>query len=129
MNNGFCLNCIGYDTTTKKVGNYGGVNSTNGEINPSINRLKPQLSFPSRLPSSMGMLSQISEIESDDIATSPSEAKLGNGNGDARFFSPGFPFGTWNDSPHFAENFSGIKREVSIFLLGLISSLYILLKL
>ncbi|KAK1575062.1 hypothetical protein Q3G72_002273 [Acer saccharum] len=102
----------GYDTTTKKVGNYGGVSSTNGEINPSINRLKPQLSFPSRLPSSLGVLSQISEIEScDDIATSPSEAKLGNGNGDAPFFSPGFPFGTWNDSPHFTENFSGIKRE------------------
>ncbi|KAH7557316.1 hypothetical protein ACOSP7_026972 [Xanthoceras sorbifolium] len=92
-------------------GNYVGVDGTNGEINPSSNRLKPQLSFPSRIPSSLGMLSQFSEIENDDIASSPSEGKLGNGNGDTRFYSRGFNFGTWNDSSHLVENFTGIKRE------------------
>lgn len=87
--------------------------NTNGEINSSTNRLKlkPHLSFPSRLSSSssLGMLSQISEIETDDIASSPSEPKLGNGNSDARFYNP---YGAWNDSPSFPETF---KREVYKF--------------
>ena len=94
----------------KGMGNYAGMNGTNGEVSP---RLKSQLSFPSRVPSSLGMLSQISEIgsESIDAATSPDSGKLGNGNGD-RFYgsSTGFPYASWNDLP-FVENFSGIKRD------------------
>ncbi|MBA0767720.1 hypothetical protein Gotri_016580 [Gossypium trilobum] len=66
---------------------------TNGELSPSSssNRLKNQISFSSRLPSSLGILSQISEIGDD--------AKLGTG----------YQYGSWNDSANFPENFSGSK--------------------
>ncbi|CBI29901.3 unnamed protein product, partial [Vitis vinifera] len=70
------------------VGNFRPGNVGNGEISPSTSRLKPQVSFSSGLPSSLGLLPQISEIGSD----------------------PGFPYGSWNDSAHF-ENFSGMKRD------------------
>lgn len=93
----------------KGMGNYAGVNGTNGEVSP---RLKGQLSFSSRVPSSLGMLSQISEIGSESFgASGPDAGKLRNGSGDSRFYSsPGFPYGSWNDI-HFAENFNGMKRD------------------
>ncbi|XWS43203.1 hypothetical protein CRYUN_Cryun16bG0082500 [Craigia yunnanensis] len=95
----------------KGLGNYCGVNGTNGELSPSSNRLKSQISFSSRLPSSFGMLSQISEIGNESIgANSPDDGKLGNSNGDARFYGSGYQYGSWNDSAHFTENFSGLKR-------------------
>ncbi|XP_015582853.1 transcription factor bHLH130 isoform X2 [Ricinus communis] len=100
---------FGY-ATMKGMGNYARVNGTSGEVSP---RLKSQLSFPSRIPSSLSMLSQISEIGSESIggAASPDSGKLGNGNGDSRFYSStGFPYGSWNDSP-FSENFNGMKRD------------------
>ncbi|KAJ9184728.1 hypothetical protein P3X46_004427 [Hevea brasiliensis] len=95
--------------TVKGMGNYAGMNGTNGEVSP---RLKSQLSFPARAPSSLGMLSQISAIESESIdAASPDSGKLRNGNCDSRFYSStGFPYGSWNES-HFAENFNGMKRD------------------
>ncbi|XVF75849.1 hypothetical protein PTKIN_Ptkin13bG0220000 [Pterospermum kingtungense] len=89
----------------KGLGNYCGVNGTNGELSPSSNRLKNQISFSSRLPSSLGMLSQISEIGDESIgANSPDGGKLGNSNSDARFYGTGYQYGS------FAENFSGLKR-------------------
>lgn len=98
--------------TIKGVGNYGGVNGTNGDVSPSTNRLKSQLSFSSRFPSSLGMLSQISEIGSESAGVdSVDDVKLGNGNGDARFYGSGLPYGSWNDSSHFTENFAGLKRD------------------
>ncbi|XP_062167653.1 transcription factor bHLH130 isoform X1 [Alnus glutinosa] len=98
--------------TMKGVGNYGGVNGTSGDVSPSTDRLKSQISFSPRLPSSLGVLSQISEIGNESVgANSPGDGKLGNGNGDVRFYGPGFPYGSWNDSSHFAENFTGMKRE------------------
>ncbi|XP_031280209.1 transcription factor bHLH130-like [Pistacia vera] len=98
-------------STAKEVGNYGGLNGSNGKVCPAANRLKTQLSFSSRIPSSLGMLSQISEIESDSVAGSPTDGKVGNGDGDARFYSAGFPYGSWNDLSHFVENFTGMKRD------------------
>ncbi|XP_034694999.1 transcription factor bHLH130-like [Vitis riparia] len=93
------------------VGNFRPGNVGNGEISPSTSRLKPQVSFSSGLPSSLGLLPQISEIGSECIqASSPNDRKLANSNGDARFYTPGFPYGSWNDSAHF-ENFSGMKRD------------------
>ncbi|XWS59209.1 hypothetical protein CRYUN_Cryun08bG0101800 [Craigia yunnanensis] len=93
----------------KGLGNYCGVNGTNGELSPSSNRLKNQISFSSRLPSSLGMLSEISEIGNESIeANSP--GKLGNSNSDTRLYGTGYQYGSWNDSAHFTENFSGLKR-------------------
>ncbi|XP_059668468.1 transcription factor bHLH130 isoform X2 [Cornus florida] len=98
--------------STGVVGNYRVGNGTNGDAIPS-SRLKGQMSFPSRLPSSLGMLSRISEVESENIeATDHDDGKLRNGNGDAQYYSHGYPFSSWNDSSHFAENFSGLKRDL-----------------
>ncbi|XVF07310.1 hypothetical protein REPUB_Repub06bG0127000 [Reevesia pubescens] len=95
----------------KGLGNYCGVNGTNGELSPSSNRLKNQISFSSRLPSTLGMLSQISEIGNESIgANSPDTGKLGNSNSDARFSGTGYQYGSWKDSAHFTENFSSLKR-------------------
>lgn len=90
----------------KCVGNYGAVNGNNGQISPSIDMLKSQISFSSRSASSLGMLSQISEIEGEeDIgATSPDDGRQGGGNGH------GFPYTSWNDTPQLSENFIGLKR-------------------
>lgn len=95
------------------VGNYSGVNGgTSGDISPSANRLKSQISFSPRLPSSLGMLSQISEIGTESVGgTSPADGKLGNGNGDTRFAGTGLAYGPWNGSSQFAENFNVLKRE------------------
>ncbi|KAL4606931.1 hypothetical protein ACB092_09G139000 [Castanea dentata] len=63
----------------KGIGNYSRVNGTNGDVSPSTDRLKSQLSFSPRFPSSLGMLSQISEIGSENLgANSPDDGKLEN---------------------------------------------------
>ncbi|RZC25481.1 transcription factor bHLH130-like [Glycine soja] len=96
--------------TMKGVGNYGAVNGSNGELSPCINRLKNQVSFSPRNASSLGMLSQISELGSEDIeATSPDDDTKHGGN-DTQHYDPGFPFGSWNDTPQLSENISGLKR-------------------
>ncbi|KAG6743819.1 hypothetical protein POTOM_052522 [Populus tomentosa] len=80
---------------------YPGWNGTNGEAN---SRLKSQLSFSSRAPSSLGFRSQISEIGSESI-------EGGSPSADSRFHSShGFPYGSWNNS-HLSENFSSMKRD------------------
>lgn len=95
----------------KGLGNYGGVNGSNGDISPSSNRLKSQLSFSSRHPSSLGMLSQISEIGTESIPNDDKLRRTSSG-GDGRFFgSDNFLYSSWNDSSNFTENFSGMKRE------------------
>ena len=77
----------------KGVGNYGGVNRSDAELSLSMNRLNNQISFSSRSPPSLGMLSQISKMGSEGIgATSPG----------------GFPFGSRNET---SEKLSGSKRE------------------
>ncbi|KAK7392831.1 hypothetical protein VNO78_21280 [Psophocarpus tetragonolobus] len=96
--------------TMKGVGNYGGVNGTNGELGPSINRLKNQISFSPRNASLLGMLSQISEIDSEDIeATSPDDDGRHGGN-DTQHYGSGFLYGSWNETPQLSENLSGLKR-------------------
>jgi len=94
----------------KGVGNYGGVNDNNGELSPCISRLKNHISFSPRNSSSLGMLSQISEIGSEDIeATSPDDDASHGGN-DTQHFGPGFPYGSWSETPQLCENLSGLKR-------------------
>ncbi|KAF5473330.1 hypothetical protein F2P56_009949 [Juglans regia] len=99
-------------TSRKGVGNFDGVNDAGGDVSPSANRLKSQISFPSRLPSSLGMLSQISEIGTETVgANSLLDGKLGNGNDDSRFYGLGLPYDYWNDPSHLAEKFTAMKRE------------------
>ncbi|XP_058771352.1 transcription factor bHLH130 isoform X2 [Vicia villosa] len=92
----------------KGVGNYAAMNGSNGEVSPSINPLNSQVSFPSRNTFSLGMLSHISEIDSEDIeATSPDD---GGSNGDTMHYGLGFTYSSWNDTQSFSENLSGLKR-------------------
>ncbi|XP_048321938.1 transcription factor bHLH130 isoform X2 [Ziziphus jujuba] len=93
-------------------GNYGGLNGSNGEVSPPTNRLKSHLSFSSRFPTSLGMLSQISEIGSENLgAGGLEEGKLGSSNGDGRFYGTGFPLGSWSDSSNFTESLGGLRRD------------------
>ncbi|KAI3471389.1 hypothetical protein Pfo_029647 [Paulownia fortunei] len=86
----------------------------NGDLSPSSNRLRNHMNFTSGMPSSLGMLSRITEVENENGGPNGlDDAKVGNSSGDNSFSSSGFPFGSWNDSSYFAENFtSGIKREL-----------------
>lgn len=103
------LHIAGY-ATLKGVGNYGGANDCNDEVNPSMSRLKNQFSLLSRSGSSLGMLSKISEIESDSMgATNPDDGRLGSTNG----YGPGFLYSSWNDTSRLSENLSGLKRGQS----------------
>nr|WIE96124.1 basic helix-loop-helix transcription factor [Loropetalum chinense var. rubrum] len=87
------------------VGNFRVGNGTNGEVSPSASRLS-HVNFSAGLPSSLGLLPQISEIESEGIgASSPNDGKLGSG--DTQFYGSGFPVGSWNDSVPFVED--GVK--------------------
>lgn len=95
----------------KGVGNYAEANGSNDELSPSINRLNSQVSFPSRNASSLGILSQITEIGSEDIeATSPDDGRERSSNGDSTHYGSGFPYSSWNDTQSFSENLSGLKR-------------------
>ncbi|KAK6945346.1 Myc-type, basic helix-loop-helix (bHLH) domain [Dillenia turbinata] len=55
-------------------------------------------------------LSRICENGDDSICASSPE-KFENNSGGNQFYGPGFPYGSWNDSPHFAEDISGMKRD------------------
>lgn len=71
------------------------------------------MNFSSGIPSTLGMLSRISEIENETgVNGGLDHEKLGNSNGDAQFYGSGFPFGSLNNSSKFAENFTGLKREI-----------------
>ncbi|XP_047172683.1 transcription factor bHLH130-like [Vigna umbellata] len=96
--------------TMKGVGNYGGVNDNNGELSPCISRLKNQINFSPRNSSSLGMLSQISEIGSEDIETTSPDDNTTHGGNDTQHFGPGFPYGSWNETLQLSENLSGMKR-------------------
>ncbi|KAK9291051.1 hypothetical protein L1049_009235 [Liquidambar formosana] len=95
------------------VGNFRVGNGTNGEVSLSPSRLKGQINFSSGLPSSLGLLSHISETGSESIgAGSADDGKLGTC--DTQFYGSGFPVGSWNDSVQFAEDggklFSGTQN-------------------
>lgn len=96
-------------SATKVRGNYAGADGSTGEASP---RLKGQLSFSSRVPSSLGMLSQISELANEAIdGCSPDSRKLENVSGDGRFYgSSRFPHGPLTDS-RLSENFNGRKLD------------------
>lgn len=84
------------------MGTFSGMNGgLHGVASPPASRLKSQLSFSSRLPSTLNILPQISEIESNEITTSPTATKLGNGNVDSPLYNNGFSYGSWNDPYQF----------------------------
>ncbi|CAK9172538.1 unnamed protein product [Ilex paraguariensis] len=99
--------------TIRGVGDYRVGNGANCDLSPSSSGLKGQMNFSFGVPSSLGMLTRISENESQNIGVScPDDGRLGNGNGDTQFSGFGYPFGSWNDSAHFAENFTSPKRDL-----------------
>ncbi|XP_028787248.1 transcription factor bHLH130-like [Neltuma alba] len=100
--------------SNKGIRNYGGMNgSSNDGLTPSINNgLKNQIGFSSR-SSSLGALSHISENECEGTgATSPDDGRVGaNNSGDTRYYGPGFPYASWNDTSYVSENLPGFKRD------------------
>ncbi|GMP97259.1 hypothetical protein CsSME_00045585 [Camellia sinensis var. sinensis] len=95
------------------LGNYRIGNGTNGDVVSPSSRLRGLMNFSSGMPSSLGMLSQISEIDNESVEGSCHEdIKLGNGSRDPQFYSPGYAFGSWNDSSHIHDNFSVLKRDL-----------------
>lgn len=106
---------------SQRLAGYGGVggvnyrlpNGSNGELGPTASRLKSQTSLSSGIPSSLGMLSRISEFDGGNIAPNGNEnAKNGTINGETQYYASEYPLSSWNDSLHFAENYSGLKREL-----------------
>ncbi|KAL8133483.1 hypothetical protein AgCh_008805 [Apium graveolens] len=95
------------------VGNYRVTNGSNGDLRPTASRLKSQTSLSSGMPSSLGMLSRISEFDGGNIAPSGNEnAKSAAINGETQYYASEYPISSWNDSLHFAENYTGLKREL-----------------
>ena len=82
---------------------YGG--GSFNRLSGSNNNGGGELSFSSLLPSSLGMLSHISEQVIGN-------EKLTNTNGEPQFFTPtGFPFASWNESSQFSEPFPVVKHD------------------
>ncbi|CAI9100100.1 OLC1v1037032C1 [Oldenlandia corymbosa var. corymbosa] len=80
------------------------------------NMLSEPMNFPSGLHSTLGMLSRISEVENETGGIGEDE-KIGITNGNNSQFdhgSGGLPFGSWNNPSKFAENFTGLKRELDL---------------
>lgn len=91
----------------RSFGNYRVGNGTNdGDVSPSSSRLRSPMNFSPGVPSTLGMLSQISELEDESVVRS--DIKLGNGSREPQFF----PFGSWSESSHFPENYSLMKRDL-----------------
>lgn len=96
---------------------------SNGDLGPTASRLKSQTSLSSGIPSSLGMLSRISEFDGGNIAPSSNEnAKSGTINGETQYYASEYPLSSWSDSLHFAENYTGLKREIDADDDGLFSS-------
>lgn len=82
-------------------------NGTNdGDVSPSSIRLRSPMNFSPGVPSTLGMLSQISELEDESVVRS--DIKLGNISREPQFF----PFGSWSESSHFPENYSLMKKDL-----------------
>lgn len=69
------------------------------------------MSLSSRKPSSLGMLSQISEIDSGNTGlTSNDNTKNRAVDGDTQYYNSEYPLRSWNDTLQFTENYT-LKRE------------------
>lgn len=84
--------------------------SSSRDLGPSSNRLNSQMDFSSGIPSSLGMLSRISEVENETGGNNISnDEKIGIGEG--QFYGSNFPL-YGNSSSKYSGNFSGLKREL-----------------
>lgn len=83
-----------------------GNGTNNGDVSPSSSRLRSPMSFSSGVSSSLGMFSQITELEDESVIGS--DIKLTNSSREPQVY----PYGSWNDSSHFPDNFSVLKRDL-----------------
>lgn len=104
----------GYASLKGGAGGYTMTNGGNGDSSPSSSRLKGHFSFSSGTPSSLRMLSRISEVDNENsITTAPDDDdKCGEGNSEAQLYNMGFPFNSWSDSSQFQQTLTGHKREL-----------------
>lgn len=93
------------------IANYRLGNGSNGDLGPTASRFKSQMSLSSRIPSSLGMLSRISEIDGGNIGpASNDDTKNRIVDGDTQYYNSEYPLRSWNDTLHFAESYT-LKRE------------------
>nr|GLL31230.1 transcription factor bHLH130-like [Ipomoea trifida] len=79
----------------------------------SLSRLKPQMSNLSSVASSLGLLSQITEVENkSNVGTVTDDEKPGNGNSGTRFYSSVFPFSSWKHCSSCAIHPRSIAKRV-----------------
>ncbi|CAN4118447.1 unnamed protein product [Withania somnifera] len=104
----------GYATLKGGAGGYRMANGANADSSPSSSRLKDHFGFSSVTPSSLGMLSRISEGDNESsIATAvDDDEKRGDGNSEAQLYNMGFPYTSWSDSLQFQQTLTGHKREL-----------------
>uniref|UniRef100_A0A1D1YSG5 Transcription factor bHLH130 n=1 Tax=Anthurium amnicola TaxID=1678845 RepID=A0A1D1YSG5_9ARAE len=96
------------------MGGYPPGTCSTGEATLADGRFRGQISLPSRQSSSSGFMSQISEIEADNVGgSSPEDGGLGNGVGAARAFIPSFPVASWDNPSVQSDTFSGLRRRAS----------------
>ncbi|KAK1397731.1 Basic helix-loop-helix transcription factor [Heracleum sosnowskyi] len=104
-------NQSGYGGVRGGIANYRLGNDNNGDLGSTASRFKSQMSLSSRIPSSLGMLSQISEIDGGNIRpTSNDDTKNRIVDGDTQYYNSEYPLRSWNDTLHFAESYT-LKRE------------------
>ncbi|KAL8147240.1 transcription factor bHLH130-like [Apium graveolens] len=104
-------NQSGYGGVRGGIANYRLGNGSNGDLGPTANRFKSQMSLSSRKPSSLGMLSRISEIDCGNTGpTSNDNTKNRTVDGDTQYYNSEYPLRPWNDTLQFAENYT-LKRE------------------
>nr|GMD93199.1 transcription factor bHLH130-like [Ipomoea batatas] len=76
----------------------------------SLSRLKLQMSNLSSVASSLGLLSQITEVENKSYVGT--DEKVGNGNSGTRFYSSEFPFSSWKHCSSCATHPRSIAKRV-----------------
>ncbi|CAN4109109.1 unnamed protein product [Withania somnifera] len=99
----------GYATLNGGAGGNRMANGANGDSSASSSRSKGHFSFSSMTPSSLGMLSRISEVDNESSIANAldDDEKRGDGNSEAQLYNMGFPYTSWSDSSQFQQTLTG----------------------
>ncbi|WOH00130.1 hypothetical protein DCAR_0519488 [Daucus carota subsp. sativus] len=95
----------------RDVGNYRLGNGNNRDLTSS--RLKSQISLSSGIPSSLGMLPQISETDGGNTEPTSNVDTKNRCVRDTQYHNSGYPLRSWNDSLNFADSYT-LKRELDV---------------
>eukprot|EP00268_Persea_americana_P049379 TRINITY_DN5294_c0_g1_i4.p1 TRINITY_DN5294_c0_g1~~TRINITY_DN5294_c0_g1_i4.p1 ORF type:complete len:468 (-),score=108.14 TRINITY_DN5294_c0_g1_i4:495-1898(-) len=104
------LNVENGNVVMRGMGNVRAGNVSNAEA-ASTSRLRNQTNFISSQTSSSGLLSKISVMGAENIASRIAEdgSLVNANNGGSRSYVPGYPISSWDDIP-LGDNLTGLKR-------------------